>query len=52
MLAAMKGCESTFDVMVKTEEGVRVVKKALLQLSQGQCQPSKHQTNELLDVSK
>ena len=53
MVAAMKGCESTFDVMVKTEEGIRVVKKALLQLAQGKSQqPIKHQTNEHLDVSK
>ena len=51
MLAAVKGCESTFDVMVKTEEGIRVVKKALFQLAQGQSQPIKHQTNEHLNVS-
>lgn len=51
MLAAMKRCESTFEVMVKTEEGIRVVKEALLQLAQGQSQPIKHQTNEHLNVS-
>ena len=51
MLAAVKGCESTFNVMVQTKEGIGIVKKALLDLAQGQPQLSKHQTNEHLNVS-
>lgn len=47
MLAAVKGCESTFDVMVQTEEGIGIVKQTLLDLAQG-----KHQNSEHLNVSK
>ena len=52
MLAAMNRCESTFNVMVQTEEGIRVVKQTLLDLARGQPQLRKHQNNEHLNVSK
>ena len=52
MLAAMNGCESTFNVMVQTEEGIGIAKQTLLGLAQGQPQLSEHQNNERLNVSK
>ena len=51
MLAAVKGCESTFDVMVQTAEGAGIVKQTLLYLAQGQPQLGKHQINDHLNVS-
>ena len=44
MIAAIKRCERAFDVMVKTEEGIMVVKKTLLQLAQVSSQEGGHQT--------
>ena len=34
MTAATEKCERAFDVMVQTEEGIRVVKQTLLDLAQ------------------
>ena len=44
MLAAIEGCKSTFDEMVKTNEGIKVVKKTLLHLAQDQPQQAGYQT--------
>ena len=51
MLAAINGCESTFNVMVQTEEGIRMVKQTLLDLAQGQPEHASHKTTEHLKVS-
>ena len=53
MLAAINGRESTFNVMIKTEEGIKVVRNTLLQLAQGQHQLAGHKTtvSEHLKVS-
>ena len=53
MLAAIERCESTFDVMVKTEEGIVAVKKTLLYLAQVSPQEGGHQTtfSEYLKVN-
>lgn len=40
----MKGCESTFDGMVKTEEAIAVVKQTLLDLAQGQPEHAGHKS--------
>ena len=53
MLAAMNRCESTFNAMMKTEEGIGVVKQTLFDLAQGQPEHASHKTtgSEHLKVS-
>ena len=55
MLAAIKGCERTFDVMVKSKDGMTVFKETLFRkLVEDSLQLGGHQTNvsEQLNVSK
>ena len=47
----MNKCESTFDVMVQSEEGIGVVKQTLLDLARGQPEHANHKTTEHLKVS-
>ena len=55
MVAAVQKCEMTFDLMVQTKDGARVVKSTLLSLAQahGQLQPISYPKSgiSLLQVS-
>ena len=53
MIAAIERSERAFDVMVKTEEGIMVVKKTLLYLAQVSSQEGGRQTtfSEYLKVN-
>ena len=53
ILAAINGCENTFNEMVQKPEGVEVIRKTLLHLAQGQHQLAGHEAtvSEHLKVS-
>ena len=52
MLAAVNRCENTFNAMVQTEEGIKVVRNTLLHLAQGHQLPGHESTvSEHLKVS-